>query len=90
MKIINFHEHMSDDLIKRKKKHENISLDTAYLSFFCDRFIPHIAPFKLIQHAVRLVGPLKVLYGWERTDPRIILEADIPERSKELIMHENA
>jgi len=72
------------------EKHENISLDTAYLPFFCDRFIPRITPVDLIQHAIRLVGPHKVLYGWEGTDPHVVLDADIPERSKRLIMHENA
>ena len=72
------------------EKHENISLDTAYLSFFCDRFIPRTTPSELIRHAVRLVGPLKLLYGWEGTDPSIILDAGIADRSKELIMHENA
>lgn len=72
------------------EKHENIYLDTAYLHFFCNRALPKIRPIDLIKRAIEFVGPDKVLYGCEGTRPSLILDSDIHEPHKKLILWQNA
>jgi len=71
-------------------KHSNIYLDTAYLPFFCSRLLPHVEPIELIRRAVEIIGPGRVLYGWEGTDPKLVLESDFSEGIKQQIMETNA
>ena len=72
------------------EKHENIFLDTAFLTFFCRRMLPPISPETLIAHAARIAGAEKVLYGSEGLWPQAVLHADLSEDEKRLILGENA
>ncbi len=72
------------------EKHSNIYLDTAYLAFFCTRFLPYVKPIELIKRAVEFVGPERVLFGWEGTDPSNVLESDLTQAVKEKILWRNA
>ncbi|MBN1834469.1 MAG: amidohydrolase [Spirochaetales bacterium] len=71
-------------------KHPNLYLDTAYLPFFCSRLLPRVEPSDLIRRAVEHIGPDRVLYGWEGTDPALISESDIDEAAKRKILGDNA
>jgi predicted TIM-barrel fold metal-dependent hydrolase len=72
------------------EKHENVYMDTAFLPFFCERMMPPITPEALITHAVHIAGAEKVLYGSEGLLPKAVLDADISEREKELVLGGNA
>jgi len=72
------------------EKHENVYLDTAFLTFFCPRFLPSVSPEMLIAHAARIAGAEKVLYGSEGLWPQAVLHADLSEEEKRLILGGNA
>lgn len=72
------------------EKHDNVYLDTAFLTFFCPRMLPRVSPADLIAHAVRVAGADKVLYGSEGVRPEEVLAADLPEREKQLVLGGNA
>lgn len=72
------------------EKHENVFLDTAYLPFFCERMLPPVTAGQLIERAVRVLGPERVLYAYEGLPPAVVRELDIPEEGKRLILGGNA
>ncbi len=72
------------------EKHENVYLDTAFLPFFCRRMLPAVTPEALISHAVRVAGAEKVLYGSEGLWPQSVLQADLSDKEKDLILGGNA
>ena len=72
------------------EKHENVYLDTAFLPFFCRRLLPPVSPEMLIVHAARIAGAEKVLYGCEGLWPQAVLQSDLTEREKSLILGQNA
>ena len=72
------------------EKHEHLFLDTAYLPFFCERLLPAVTPGELIERAVRVLGPERVLYAYEGLPPSAIRELTIPEQSKRQILGLNA
>lgn len=72
------------------EKHENVYLDTAYLPFFCRRLLPRVTPLDLIQRAIQVLGPERVLYGGEGLMPSVIEESSLATKEKKLILHENA
>jgi predicted TIM-barrel fold metal-dependent hydrolase len=72
------------------EKHENVYMDTAFLPFFCRRLLPAITPEALISHAVHIAGAEKVLYGSEGLLPQTVLDADISENEKRLVLGGNA
>ena len=79
-----------NDTIIIAAKHPNVYLDTAYLPFFCSRLLPRIEPIELIRRAVEYVGPGRVLYGWEGTDPGLIRDSDFDDAAKQQILSDNA
>jgi predicted TIM-barrel fold metal-dependent hydrolase len=72
------------------QKHENVYMDTAYLHFFCERMLPRIEPVEMIEHAVKIVGSEKILYGGEGTTPTVIRSSGLSSREKMNILGENA
>jgi len=72
------------------EKHENVYLDTAFLPWFCARFLPPVEPMDLIRRALRFVGPDRILYACEGLEPDVILESDLDPEVKEKVMHANA
>lgn len=72
------------------EKHPNVFLDTAYLPFFCRRMLPRITPGELIERAVRILGPERVLYACEGLPPSAVREAEIGEQAKEQVLGLNA
>jgi len=72
------------------EKHENVYLDTAFLTFFCPRLLPPVSPEALIAHAVRIAGAEKVLYGSEGLWPQAVLHADLTEEERGLVLGGNA
>jgi predicted TIM-barrel fold metal-dependent hydrolase len=72
------------------EKHPNVYLDTAYLPFFCGRSLPAVRPIDLIKRAIEFAGPHKILYAYEGTRPAVILDSDIREEHKKLILWQNA
>jgi hypothetical protein len=72
------------------EKHPNVHFDTAYLPFFCDRLLPEVTPAQLIERAVRILGPDRILYGYEGLPPSAVAECDIPEEAKRQILGLNA
>ena len=70
--------------------HPNVCLDTAYLHFFCDRSLPKVEPIDLVKRAVEFAGAEKVLYASEGVQPSLIADSDLPQDTKELILHRNA
>ncbi len=72
------------------EKHPNIYLDTAYLPFFCKRLLPPVTPAELIERAVRILGPERILYAYEGLAPSVVRDLAIPEEAKRLILGANA
>ena len=72
------------------EKHENVYMDTAFLPFFCQRMLPSISPEALIAHAVKIAGAEKILYGSEGLWPQAVLDADMSDLDKELVLGGNA
>ncbi len=72
------------------EKHENVFMDTAYLPFFCKRMLPDVTPAQIIERAVEIIGPERILYAYEGLPPSAIGELGIPEESKEQILGLNA
>jgi len=72
------------------EKHERVHLDTAYLPFFCSRLLPRLRPIDLIKRAIEFAGPDKVLYAFEGTPTSVILDSDIQQEHKKLILWQNA
>lgn len=72
------------------EKHDNVYLDTAFLTFFCPRLLPPVSPEMLIAHAARIVGAEKVLYGSEGLWPQAVFHADLTDAEKRLILGGNA
>ena len=70
--------------------HEHVYLDTAFLTFFCPRLLPPVAPEALIAHAARIVGAEKVLYGSEGLWPQAVFHAELSAEEKRLILGDNA
>jgi predicted TIM-barrel fold metal-dependent hydrolase len=70
--------------------HPNVYLDTAYLHFFCDRSLPKVEPIDLVKRAVAFAGAEKVLYASEDVHPSVILDSDLPQSTKDMILCENA
>ncbi len=72
------------------EKHENIYMDTAFLPFFCQRMLPTISPEEFITRAVHIAGVEKILYGSEGLWPQAVLDADLTDHEKELVLGGNA
>ncbi|MHC4914174.1 MAG: amidohydrolase family protein [Planctomycetota bacterium] len=72
------------------EKHPNVYLDTAFLHFFEKRALPRVSPVRLIERAVSILGPEKVLYGGEGVLPGVVRAAAIPEEDKAAILGGNA
>jgi uncharacterized protein len=72
------------------EKHEHIYMDTAYLPFFCRRLLPKVTPLELIQRAVDIIGPERVLYGFEGFHPDEIRFSTLSDPVKEQILGGNA
>ena len=72
------------------EKHENVYMDTAFLTFFCPRMLPYVSPEEMIAHAVRIAGAEKVLYGSEGLWPQAVLHTDLSEEEKRLVLGGNA
>ena len=68
------------------EKHPRIYLDTAYLPFFCQRMLPDVTPAQMIERAVEILGPDRILYAYEGLPPSVIRALAIPEESKRLIL----
>ncbi len=71
-------------------KHRNVYLDTAFLGYFAPRFFPPTTPSALITHAVNISGEDKILYGGEGVMPEDVLNAEISEQAKDMILSGNA
>jgi len=72
------------------EKHENIYLDTAFLPFFWRRIFPPASPEMVITHAARIIGAEKILYGSEGLWPQAVIQADLSDEEKRLILGGNA
>ena len=72
------------------EKHENIYLDTAFLTFFCPRMLPRVSPVELIAHAAGIIGADKVLFGSEGLWPQAVLHTELADEEKRLILGSNA
>jgi predicted TIM-barrel fold metal-dependent hydrolase len=72
------------------EKHPNVLMDTAYLPFFCKRMLPEVTPAQLIERAVAILGPERILYGYEGLPPSAVRECAISKESKRLILGGNA
>lgn len=72
------------------EKHENVYLDTAFLTFFCPRMLPGVSPEELIAHAAHIVGAEKVLYGCEGLSPDAVRHTDLTDEEQRLILGGNA
>ena len=72
------------------EKHPNLFLDTAYLPFFCKRLLPPVTPAQLIERALQILGPERILYAYEGLAPSVIRDLAIPEGAKRLILGANA
>ncbi len=71
-------------------KHENVYLDTAYLAWFAPRMFPRTTPPAMIEHAVRVAGPDRVLYACEGLAPGVIRETDLDEQTQAAVLGGNA
>ena len=72
------------------EKHPNVYMDTAYLPFFCQRMLPDVTPAQIIKRAVAVVGPERILYGYEGLAPAAIRDLAISDEAKEMILGRNA
>jgi len=72
------------------EKHENVFMDTAYLPFFCRRMLPDVTPAQIIERAVEVLGPQRILYAYEGLPPSVIRELSLPRQAKEQILGLNA
>jgi predicted TIM-barrel fold metal-dependent hydrolase len=72
------------------EKHENVFMDTAYLPFFCKRMLPDVTPAQIIERAVEVLGPQRILYAYEGLPPSVIRELSIPRQAREQILGLNA
>jgi len=72
------------------EKHENLYMDTAYLPFFCRRLLPRVTPGELIERAVGILGPERIVYGCEGLLPEVIEGLDLPEPARRRILGGNA
>ncbi len=72
------------------EKHENIYLDTAFLTFFAPRFFPPVTVEDMIAHAVSVAGADKILYGCEGVTPEHVINSKISDTDKEKILGLNA
>ncbi len=72
------------------EKHPNVCLDTAFLHFFEKRTLPRMSPVRLIERAVSIAGPQKILYGGEGVLPSVVRAAAISEEAKAMILGGNA
>ncbi|NPV07793.1 MAG: amidohydrolase [Anaerolineae bacterium] len=72
------------------EKHANVYLDTAFLGHFGPRFFPPTTPTALIEHAVRVVGADKVLYGSEGVTPEEVLDSALSDEDKAKVLGLNA
>jgi len=72
------------------EKHPNVYMDTAYLPFFCKRMLPDITPAQIIERAVAVLGPERILYGCEGLAPAAVRDLAIPDEAKEMILGRNA
>ena len=72
------------------EKHENVFMDTAYLPFFCKRMLPNVTAGQIIERAVEVLGPQRILYACEGLQPSVIRELDVPQQAKEQILGLNA
>ncbi len=71
-------------------KHENLYLDTAYLTWFAPRIFPPTTPQAMIEHAVRVAGPDRVLYGYEGVSPDVVRKSDLDVETQAAILGGNA
>ena len=72
------------------EKHPNLFFDTAYLPFFCARMLPDVTPAQMIERAVKILGPERILYAYEGLPPTVIRGLAIPDHAKRLILGQNA
>lgn len=72
------------------EKHENVYLDTAYLNWFAPRLFPQTTPGAMIEHAARVVGADRVLYGYEGVSPQIVRNTELPREARHAILGGNA
>ena len=71
-------------------KHENVYLDTAYLEWFAPRMFPPTTPEAMIEHAVRVAGADRVLYGYEGVEPKVVGRTDLDADTQAAVLGGNA
>ncbi len=65
-------------------------METAWLPDYCMRHYPPLDMSGWIEHAVRFLGPERVMYAGEGVFPQDILRLDLPMAQKSLILSQNA
>ncbi|MGC9316852.1 MAG: amidohydrolase family protein [Armatimonadota bacterium] len=71
-------------------KHENVWLDTAYLAWYAPRLFPPATPEAMIEHAARVAGPERVLYGYEGVSPEVVRRTELDDQAQAAILGGNA
>lgn len=71
-------------------KHENVYLDTAYLTWYAPRMFPSTTPEAMIEHAVCVAGADRVLYAYEGVEPEVIRKANLDEDTQRAVFGGNA
>lgn len=72
------------------EKHENVYLDTAYLTWYAPRMFPPTTPAAMIKHAVRVAGADRVLYAYEGVSPDVVRETSLDEETQATVLGGNA
>ncbi len=72
------------------EKHRNVYVDTAFLGHFAPRFFPPTTPSALIEHAVRVAGADKVLYGSEGVPPEAVFQSALTAEEQAKVLGLNA
>lgn len=71
-------------------KHENVWMDTAYLAWYAPRIFPPTTPEAMIEHAAKVAGVDRLLYGYEGVSPEVVRNTNLTASAQDAILGGNA
>ena len=72
------------------ERFENVYLETAWLRYYTQRFLPKIKVKEWIEHASQILGSKKIIYGGEGIYPDDVKHTNLSEEQKVDILGNNA